>query len=139
LIAWIIVVCAYPAVAFFLIGLTPGLGRAARRTLVKWTLFATSAIPLGYLTGLAVGAPFQPAWFGAGGVSLLYFPYYVTRPPELFVAIVFGWVWAAGVSANRWIERRGCETRLVAFAAYVLGWFIVAAFAFCPGALMGLL
>jgi hypothetical protein len=57
----------------------------------------------------------------------------------LFVAMIFGWVWAAGVSGNRWIERRGCEARLIAFAAYVLAWFFVAAFAFRPGPLLRLL
>ena len=143
LLAWIIVVCAYPAVAFFLIGLMPGIGRAARRTLTKWTLYATAAIPLGYAIALTVDGTFlrSTPWFARLGLltSLLNFPYYISRPPELFVAIIYGWIWAAGVSANRWIDRRGCETCLIAFAAYVIGWWVVAVLAFRPGALMGLL
>lgn len=138
-IAWIVVVCAYPAVALLLVWLMHAISPAARRTLLKWTFYSTAVIPVVYALVLAADASLSlraPWW---ASTSLLNFPYYVTRPPELLVALLFGWIWASGVSRNRWIKGRGCETRLMVFTAYVLAWLFLTQVAFRPGTLIGLL
>lgn len=143
---WLAAQVSYFASAVILLNLLPGTLPAARRTMLKWALYCTAALPVlevavlgievtGAIPGVTVAGRF--AWM-PGWQRLWWDWQQLTRPPELLIAMGYGWLWAAGVSANRWIAWRGCTTWMVTYAAYVGIWLCLTQLLFRIGAIEAL-
>lgn len=143
---WLAAQVSYLASAIILLNLLPGTSPAARRTMLKWALYCTAALPvidivvIGIETAGVLPGTGRPVIFtGVTGWQATWWLWQqMTRPPELLIAMGYGWLWAAGVSANRWISWRGCTTWMVAYAAYVGIWLCLTQLLFRIGAIEAL-
>ncbi len=111
--------------------------------MLKWALYCTAALPV--LAIVILGIEIAGALPGSNTrtyavwwQALWWDWQQMTRPPELLIAIGYGWLWAAGVSANRWISWRGCTTWMMTFAAYVGIWLALTQLLFRLGAIENL-
>jgi hypothetical protein len=118
----------------------PQCSAAARRTMVKWSLYAIVAIYLGAL----LWYPCQLHFGGSAGVLLpglagqifsVWRPNGATTPPAGLVAAVYGLWWAAGVSANPYVRRRGWRTLVLYLGSFMGLWLLLARVLFPMGPL----
>jgi hypothetical protein len=140
LATWLIAIGALPLLAVCLSAAAPVQHPAARRGMIKWSLYSTAVVVLVlaacYAHSIWTWLLFE--WLGPrpGNMWLFYGP----RPlPTVFFASVYGLWWAAGVSANPYLRRRGLRVFVLCFAVFILSWLALTAFVLPPGALAELL
>ncbi len=113
---------------------------AARRGIVKWSLYATAIqIPVGtvwfalLLIALRTRYPSLPTGFAARIVE--------PSLPNLFavLAVAYGLWWAMGVSSNPYVRHRGFKWFIGHAIVFGLAWTALTRVLFPPGPLRGLL
>jgi len=138
--AWVIALAVLP-----LLGALLGIAMAwhhpaARRGIVKWSLYAT-----------AIHVPAAIVWYGLtlaesrGRRPGPFIPLGVSRPdpylPSLFavLAVAYGLWWAMGVSGNPYVRHRGFKSFIGHAIVFGLAWTVLARVVFPAGPLRGLL
>lgn len=140
--AWLIALATFPALGSALGALVPGRHPAARRGIIKWSLYGCVLPPLagvGLTTARWVRVGWR-LWPDYNNVSMLLNDVlshdYV--PPLILFATSYGVWWAAGVAGNPYLRRRGLGVFLLNAVSFVVAYYLLAEVVF-PGPLVELL
>jgi hypothetical protein len=147
LLAWIVALGSLPLLGAVLGIAVPGRHPAARRGIVKWSLysFAGVSVALGLLilTSLLTWVAWLLAETGVIHANVGPWSRFVLRPVNLpwlaIWAVLYGVWWAKGVAGNPYLRRRGGTVFLAHALTYIVAWLVLTKLLFAPGALRGLL
>jgi len=133
-LVWLCVLALMPGIGALLAAAAPLLQPAARAGIVKWSLYATAALPVALVAWAGYDVWRQMPAPPAGGL-----PTYLQRIPLLVLAEVYGLVWALGVAANPYLRRRGLRVMLVSLCVYIGVCLLLGIVLFVAGSLLELL
>ena len=138
-LAWLVVLGTLPALGAVLGAALPGRHPVAKRSIAKWSLYASHvivvAVVICFVAG-PLGSILRWASVPAPATCLLWFP---TQPPLLLLAVPYGLWWASGVAVNPYLGTRGWKVFLVHSAAFLGAWLLLTRVVFAAGPLESLL
>jgi hypothetical protein len=147
LVMWLAALSSFPLVGIALAIAAPGRHPAARRAIVKWSLygFAGVSVGLGLMILVSVVPTLVIALASTGAIRINLARWYgflgSTLPLHWLTvwALLYGCWWAMGNAANPYLRRRGWAVFLAHALTYIAVWLILAKVLFDPGALQALL
>jgi hypothetical protein len=144
---WLAALSSFPLVGVGLGIAVPGRHPAARRSIVKWSLYNVGGIGLGLgLTILFASLAYSlrtMSLVGAMRPGPRWWTHLLEQAPRpvwlVLWAALYGCWWAMGVAGNPFLRRRGWAVFLAHALGYITVWLIVAKVLFDPGDLQELL
>ncbi len=144
---WMVALGSLPLLGAALGIAMPGHHPAARRAIVKWSLYSFGGVSLGLGIMIVVGLLTWSIWLMSqlgiirpGLGSWAGFLAGRPEPPWLVVwAALYGFWWAVGAAGNPYLRRRGATVFLAHALTYIAAWLLLAKLLFNPGGLRELL
>jgi len=137
-VAWSVVIASIPAMAILLSTLAPGRRPAAKRGLVKWSLYSTAVLlPAAVVSLIVVEASGRTSFFGGmPPTGIARFGLHVTVRPSISVMFcAYAVVWSIGAPFQPYLNHRGWAWAFTLMLTFVcmggaLAWLVFPATAF---------
>ena len=141
-LAWAIVLTVIPLIGCGLAYIGLNRHAAARRTMVKWSLYACAVLPFACFALQAIRFWRDISYMISSGQSAWrsFLEAFSSTPPPLAPIIAaYALCWASGVANNAYLPHRGAGTFIKYLALYAAFWLLIAYVLYPLGALRCLL
>lgn len=133
LIAWLIGLGLLPLLGMTLGATVPGRHPAAKRGIVKWSLYASFIILPVLITWYAARVAAMP--WRQQGTPVVFVYGYLCRPSLTLLAGLYALWWARGVCVNPYLRKRGFKVLLVNWFIFMAAWLMLTWVLLNPGPL----
>ncbi|MBP7748175.1 MAG: hypothetical protein KA383_18840 [Phycisphaerae bacterium] len=132
--AWLIALATFPALGSTLGALVPGRHPAARRGIIKWSLYGSVLVPVVGLLGTAVHwSRFVWNEWPISGPTWVFACQALTSAPAVplaVLAITYALWWAAGVAVNPYLLQRGRAAFMLNAVVFLVACYLLGRVAF---------